>query len=58
MHLEREVGTVTAGKRADLLVVDGNPLHRISDLRNVRLVIARGRRYTPAPLWQSVGFTP
>ena len=58
MHLEREVGTVTAGKRADLLVVDGDPLHRISDLRNVRLVIAKGRPYSPAPLWQSVGFTP
>jgi hypothetical protein len=58
MHVEREVGTVTAGKRADLLVVAGDPLRRIGDLRNVRLVVTKGRRYTPAPLWQSVGFTP
>jgi imidazolonepropionase-like amidohydrolase len=58
MHLEREVGTIAAGKRADLLVVDGDPLHRISDLRNIRLVVANGRRYAAAPLWQSVGFTP
>jgi imidazolonepropionase-like amidohydrolase len=58
MHLEREVGTVAAGKRADLLVVDGEPLRRISDLRRVRLVVSNGRRYEPAPLWRSVGFTP
>jgi imidazolonepropionase-like amidohydrolase len=58
MHLDGEVGTITAGKRADLLVVDGNPLRRISDLRRVRLVIANGWRYDPAPLWRSVGFTP
>jgi imidazolonepropionase-like amidohydrolase len=58
MHLDGEVGTIAPGKRADLLVVDGNPLRRISDLRRVRLVVANGRRYDPAPLWRSVGFTP
>jgi imidazolonepropionase-like amidohydrolase len=58
MGLDGEVGTVTAGKRADLIVVDGNPLERIEDLRNVRLVVSAGRRYNPVPLWRSVGFTP
>jgi imidazolonepropionase-like amidohydrolase len=57
MHLDREVGTIVTGKRADLVVVDGDPLKRITDLRRVRLVVANGRRYAPAPLWQSVGFT-
>ncbi len=58
MGLDQEVGTVTAGKRADLIVVDGNPLEHIEDLRNVRLVVSAGRRYDPKPLWRSVGFTP
>jgi hypothetical protein len=58
MHLDREVGTVVAGRRADLLIVDGHPLDRIADTRNVWLVVANGRRYTPAPLWRSVEFTP
>jgi imidazolonepropionase-like amidohydrolase len=58
MGLERESGTIRAGLRADVLVVDGDPLARISDTRNVRLVIAHGRPYEPAPLWRSVGFTP
>jgi imidazolonepropionase-like amidohydrolase len=58
MHLEREVGTISPGKRADLLVVEGDPLRRFSDLRRVWLVVADGRRYDPAALWRSVGFTP
>jgi imidazolonepropionase-like amidohydrolase len=58
MGLERESGTLRPGLRADVLVVDGDPLSRIADTRNVRLVIANGRRYDPAPLWRSVGFTP
>ena len=58
MGLERESGTLRRGLRADVLVVDGNPLARISDTRNVRLVVANGRVFEPAPLWRSVGFTP
>jgi imidazolonepropionase-like amidohydrolase len=58
MHLDGETGTIAAGKRADLLVVDGNPLERFSDLRRVWLVVAGGRRFEPAPLWRSVGFQP
>jgi imidazolonepropionase-like amidohydrolase len=58
MGVENDVGTVTSGKRADLLVVEGNPLEDITALRNVRLVVAGGRRYRPGPLWESVGFAP
>lgn len=58
MGLLAESGTVEPGKRADLIVVDGDPLTRIADTRNVRLVVANGRRYDPAPLWRSVGFEP
>ena len=58
MHLDRELGTVTVGKRADLVIVDGHPLTNINDTRNVWLVLQGGRRYTPAPLWRVVGFTP
>jgi imidazolonepropionase-like amidohydrolase len=58
MGLDAEVGTVTVGKRADLIVVAGNPLQHIEDLRNVWLVVSAGRRYDPAPLWRSVGFMP
>ncbi len=58
MGLERETGTIERGKRADLLVVDGDPLADISNIRRVWLVVTNGRRYQPAPLWRSVGFEP
>jgi imidazolonepropionase-like amidohydrolase len=58
MRLDQESGTVRPGMRADVVVVDGDPLARISEIRRVRLVIANGRRYDPVPLWRSVGFTP
>jgi imidazolonepropionase-like amidohydrolase len=58
MGLERESGTLRPGLRADVLVVEGDPLTRIEDTRRVRLVVANGRRHDPAPLWRSVGFTP
>jgi imidazolonepropionase-like amidohydrolase len=58
MHVDNEVGTLAPGKRADLLLIDGHPLERIADTRNVVLVVSNGRRFLPAPLWRSVEFTP
>jgi imidazolonepropionase-like amidohydrolase len=58
MGLDKEVGTVEAGKRADLILVEGDPLQSISNLRNVKWVVAGGRLFNPADLWQSVGFKP
>jgi imidazolonepropionase-like amidohydrolase len=56
MGMDREVGTVEAGKRADLILVQGNPLENFADLRRVSGVIANGRLYDPGELWKSVGF--
>jgi cytosine/adenosine deaminase-related metal-dependent hydrolase len=57
MKVDNEVGTVTPGKRADLIVVDGDPLTDFSALRRVSLVVSHGTRYLPGPLWESVGFS-
>jgi imidazolonepropionase-like amidohydrolase len=43
-------GSVTVGKVADLVLVNGRPTDRIADLRNIELVIRGGRAYTPKAL--------
>ena len=58
MNLDKEVGTIEAGKRADMILLDSNPLESISNIRTVKTVIANGRMYDSAALWQSVGFKP
>ncbi len=58
MRLEKEVGTVEAGKRADLIIVDGDPLADIRNLRRVVTVVHAGRAYDTAKLWRMVGFEP
>jgi imidazolonepropionase-like amidohydrolase len=56
MGLEKDSGTVEPGKRADLILVDGNPMANFSDIRKVSMVIANGRLFDAAQLGRSVGF--
>jgi imidazolonepropionase-like amidohydrolase len=58
MKREREMGSVEPGKRADLIVLDADPLADIHNIRTVRYVVAAGRMFESTPLWRAVGFTP
>lgn len=58
MGLDRDSGTVEVGKRADLILVDGDPLQDITTLRRVTRVVANGRVFDATALWRSVGFRP
>jgi imidazolonepropionase-like amidohydrolase len=58
MGVDKDLGTVEAGKRADLVLVDGNPLADFSALRRVTRVISNGRMYDSSELWRSVDFQP
>jgi imidazolonepropionase-like amidohydrolase len=48
------IGSIAAGKQADLVVIDGNPAARIADIRKVTLVFKDGAGYDPAKLLDSV----
>jgi imidazolonepropionase-like amidohydrolase len=54
LRQERDIGTIEAGKRADLILVHGDPAVHIEDLENVEVVFKDGRGYDPQRLIQSV----
>jgi imidazolonepropionase-like amidohydrolase len=49
-----QIGSIAAGKRADLVIVAGNPALRIGDVRNVETVFRQGIGYDPVKLVDSV----
>jgi Amidohydrolase family len=48
------IGTIAAGKQADLVVIKGDPSRRIEDVENVEIVFKDGVGYDSAKLIESV----
>ena len=51
-------GSVAPGKRADLLLIEGDPTRDIADIRRVALVITEGQWLSPKELHESMGIMP
>jgi imidazolonepropionase-like amidohydrolase len=49
-----QIGSIAAGKAADLVVIAGNPAQNIDDVENVQLVFKDGVGFDPVKLTQSV----
>ena len=58
MKIDAELGTIERGKRADMVVLNANPLESIRNIRSVRWTISDGRVYDAPALWKSVRFQP
>jgi len=58
MGIDKETGTIEAGKQADLVILGGNPLDNISNVRKTEQVMQVGVLFDCAALWKSAGFLP
>ena len=52
MNIGGDFGTIEVGKRADLLLVNGNPLKDVSNIKDLRGIMAAGRWYPSEKLQQ------
>jgi imidazolonepropionase-like amidohydrolase len=53
-----DIGSIERGKRADLLLIDGDPVADIRAVRRLVLVIQGDKALSPAALYQSIGILP
>ncbi len=58
MKDEKDYGSIAAGKVADLIIVNGDPASRITDLRKVEGVIRAGRAYEVKALRSALSGAP
>jgi imidazolonepropionase-like amidohydrolase len=58
MKRDSELGTIAPGKLADLILIDGDPVARISDVRRVVLTVKDGVVFEAAALYGAVGVKP
>jgi imidazolonepropionase-like amidohydrolase len=56
MKMDKVTGYIAPGMRADLVIVEGDPLTRIREIRNVRMVVKDGQVYDPVVLHGLAGF--
>lgn len=56
--LDHKTGSITVGKDADLVLLDGNPLQDISAVRRASLVMKGKSIYRPDLLYQASGVLP
>jgi imidazolonepropionase-like amidohydrolase len=53
-----ELGSIERGKKADLVLVSGNPIVNISDIRRPTIVIKNGVEYRSSELYEALGIKP
>jgi imidazolonepropionase-like amidohydrolase len=58
MKLDARAGSLNVGKQADVVIVDGNPLQQMRDLRRGQLVVKDGQVYEPAQMRKLADYQP
>lgn len=57
MKMDAAFGSIEPGKFADMVLVDGDPVANISDIRHVRTTFKDGKMYDSAALFRELGVT-
>ena len=55
MGKDKQIGSIAAGKNADLVVIKGDPSKQISDVENVEIVFKDGVGYDSRNCWIRCG---
>ena len=58
MHKDKDLGSITPGKFADMILVNGDPTKQIGDIRHVDVVIKNGDVYRPSEMYPAFGIRP
>ncbi|HZU44969.1 MAG TPA: amidohydrolase family protein, partial [Terriglobales bacterium] len=58
MKHDGQSGSITPGKLADVVLIDGNPATRISDIRRVKTVVKDGVVYDSTAVYRAMGVAP
>jgi len=53
---DKEVGSIEVGKKANMVLIDGDPLKNMSDIRRVEKTFKGGHMYDARALYASYGF--
>lgn len=58
LGVDKDRGAIAPGKYADLVLIDGDPLKDMRDIRKVDAVFKGGKRFDPGEIEQALGIVP
>jgi len=58
MGVNKDRGVIAAGKLADMVLIEGDPVRDIHDITKVATVIKGGKVYNPASIEKALGIAP
>jgi imidazolonepropionase-like amidohydrolase len=58
LKMDDRAGSLDVGKPADVVIIDGNPLQQMRDIRRVQLVVKNGQVYEPTQMRKLADFQP
>jgi imidazolonepropionase-like amidohydrolase len=55
LGMQDRLGSISAHKSADLILIDGDPVRDISNVRRISMVLKAGQAFYPAEIYEAIG---